>query len=323
MSTATRALVLVNLGSPASPTPRDIRRFLRLFLSDARVVEIPRILWLPILYGLILPFRPYKTSRNYKAIWQDGMPLLSIVRQQRDALQAHCGDEIRVSYALTYGEPSLRSVLSECARDNISHITVLPLYPQFSATTTGAVYDQWARIVLRQRTIQDCRVVNNYHQHPLYIDALTKSIQRFWCDNARADRLLISFHGIPQRNIDRGDPYQGQCVRTAELLAQKLQLPADQWMVSFQSRFGPAKWLQPYTNDVLTDWGQQNFSVDVVCPGFSADCLETLEEIALQGRTIFINAGGSEFRYIPALNAHPDHIAMMASWVIANRPTGA
>lgn len=323
------AVVLMNLGTPSAPTIAAIRRYLREFLSDKRVVEIPRLIWYPILYGVILPFRPKRTAKAYQALWHEygDSPLRVISQQQLGALAKHLqsmrgADAPLVRLAMTYGEPALPRVIDELLAQGAEHILVLPLYPQFSATTTGPIYDCVAKLFQTRRNIPSIAVLKQYFDHPLYIDALAQSVRAHWQQHGRAQRLLMSFHGIPRRNVELGDPYRAQCEATAALLAQQLGLRAEEWSLSFQSRLGRAEWLQPYTSVTMQQWGEAKLaSVDVICPAFAADCLETLEEIALENRAIFQRAGGGEFRYIPCLNASTAHIQLLAQLVAEKLPT--
>jgi protoporphyrin/coproporphyrin ferrochelatase len=321
------AVVLMNLGTPAAPTTTAIRRYLREFLSDPRVVEIPRIIWYPILYGPILMLRPRKNVAAYAELWKHfgDSPLRVISQRQVKRLQQHLlaasAEAPLIKLAMTYGEPALPSVIDALQQQGIEHVLVLPLYPQFSATTTGAIYDQVAKLFREARDVPSISVVKHYHHHPLYIEALAQSVRAHWAQHGRAERLLLSFHGIPQRNVDRGDPYQRHCQETAQQIAAHLQLEAGQYLVSFQSRLGRAQWLQPYTSVVLQEWGNAKLqSVDVLCPAFAADCLETLEEIAVENRHLFQRAGGGEFRYIPCLNDNEAHIEMLAAVVTEHLP---
>ena len=305
------AVILVNLGSPVTPAPADIRRFLRAFLSDRRVVELPKPLWQLVLNGVILPFRPRRLTHAYQAIWQPGgSPLTVTLGRQVAALAERFGDDgVAVFDAVTYGAPSLADAVERAEAAGAARIVALPLYPQFSATTAGPVYDQVARLFSGRRNIPDLRVVRDYHDHPAYIGALRDALRAHWDRHGRAERLLLSFHGIPQACVDKGDPYARQCERTARCLADALALADADWSMSFQSRLGRAEWLQPYTEPTLAAWGGEGVaSVDVACPGFSADCLETLEEIAIQGRAVFERAGGGAFRYVPCLNDAGAHI---------------
>lgn len=317
----TRAVVLINLGTPTAPTRPAVRRFLREFLSDPRVVDLPRLLWLPVLYGAVLPFRPRRVAAAYEQLWLSwgDSPLRLIARRQQAALQDRYDRQrqpVRVELAMAYGEPRLTQVLARLQQQGVRHVVLLPLYPQFSATTTGAIADQLAAFTVRQRDFPGISLIKDYHDHPLYIEALAESVEAHWRQHGQGSRLLLSFHGIPRRNIERGDPYQRQCLATAERLAARLQLAADQWSISFQSRLGRAEWLRPYTSEILQRWGTEGTaSVDILCPAFSADCLETLEEIDIENRHVFERAGGGEYRYISCLNDLPSHIDLMQSLV--------
>lgn len=321
------AVILMNLGTPAAPTATAIRRYLREFLSDRRVVEIPRLLWYPILYGIILPFRPQRVVPGYAQMWQEfgDSPLRVISKRQVERLQQRLQKDNaqvpKVRLAMTYGAPNLREVVDELRSQNIDHILVLPLYPQFSATSSGAIFDQVAAQFQSSRDIPSISVVKHYHDHPLYIEALAHSVRAHWQQHGRAQKLLMSFHGIPQRNVELGDPYRAQCEVTATLLAENLQLDTSEWQLSFQSRLGRAQWLQPYTSAQLQQWGAQKVaSVDVICPAFAADCLETLEEIAVENRHVFQQAGGGEYHYIGCLNDGDAHIELLRELVVANMP---
>ena len=294
-------ILLVNLGTPSAPTPEAVKRYLAEFLSDPRVVELPRLLWLPILHGIVLRTRPAKSAEKYRLIWTpEGSPLAVHTDRQARLLARFLGASgAPVAFAMRYGEPSIPSVLR-----GMPGPLVIPLYPQYSKSTTESVID-----VLPEGT----SVVRDFHDHPAYISALSASIKRFWAEQGRGDKLLMSFHGLPQRTVDRGDPYQRQCLATAALLSRTLSLEEEEVAVTFQSRFGAAKWLQPYTEPTLVALAKGGLKrVDVVCPGFVSDCLETLEEINITAREAFLHAGGKEFRYIPCLNEAPEWIAALA-----------
>lgn len=305
-------ILLVNLGTPSAPTAAAIREWLGAFLSDPRVVELPRVLWLPILYGIILPLRPVKLVPAYQSIWTDGgSPLMVISRQQRTALQQLLGDT-PVALAMRYGEPTVASGIAELQQRGAQRIVVLPLYPQYSATTTATVFDDVFAQLRKLRDVPEVLTVHDYHAHPAYIAALENSVRRHWEAKGRGDHLMLSFHGLPQKCVDKGDPYQAQCKVTSRLLAEALQLRDDEWTLCYQSRVGKAKWLQPYTEDALVTLAQRGIKqLDAICPGFSADCLETLEEVSERYGEQFHEAGGEALRYIPALNAHPDHIEVL------------
>lgn len=311
------AVLLVNLGSPASCSARDIRRFLREFLSDPRVVDLPRALWLPILWGFILPFRPRRLVEKYRSIWRDGdAPIRAITRQQVIGLQLVLDQRYgsrrpQVAFAMTYGAPSIAATLEGLLADGIRRLLVLPLFPQYSAATTGAVFDAIATALKSQPDLPELRFVRDYHAHSLYIDALAASLGD-WLARADRGRLLFSFHGIPVSQVEAGDPYPEACLATAALVAEKLALAADEWQVTFQSRFGRAPWVEPYTDETLRALAMAGSdSVTLVCPGFAADCLETLEEIDQQNRELFLSSGGREYAYVPALNDSPAHMRLL------------
>ena len=311
---APTGVILMNLGTPSEPTVRGVRNFLRAFLSDPRVVELPRVLWLPILYGFILPFRSPRVARLYKQIWTDGgSPLKVITEAQAAALQQRFSPEtMQVTYAMTYGEPSFEQRVEELERRGVENILVLPLYPQYSATTTASIYDQYARLIMQQRVVSSIQVHKHYYDSPDYIRALAESINDYWLENPRPQRLLFSFHGIPKRCVDRGDPYEIHCRSTAEAVVEELKLGDSEWAISFQSRLGKAEWLQPYTDKLLQQWAETGVaSVHVVCPAFSADCLETIEEIDVENRKLFLAHGGRTYGVIPCLNDSERHISMM------------
>jgi protoporphyrin/coproporphyrin ferrochelatase len=311
------AIVLINLGTPAAPTLQSVRQFLRAFLSDPRVVELPRVLWLTILYGIILPFRPKKALKAYQLVWTaDGSPLKVITEKQVAALAARAreemGDSVEVVYAMTYGEPGIEAQINALRARGISRFILMPLYPQYSATTTAPIYDQWARYIYATRHIAEIFLVNCYFDRKDYIKALAASVKEHWHEQGKNQKLLFSFHGIPQRCVDLGDPYYDHCVATANAVANELAIPRESWAISFQSRLGKAKWLQPYTDKLLVDLAKSGTgSVDVICPAFSADCIETLEEIQGENQELFLHSGGEKFSYIPCLNDRADHIEMM------------
>ncbi len=314
------AVVLVNLGTPDAPTPAALRRYLAEFLGDPRVVEIPRIVWWPILHGIILNTRPKKSAAKYATVWTpEGSPLRVHTERQATLLKGHLGARghaIHVACAMRYGQPALASVLDELKTAGHQRILLLPLYPQYAASTTATVVDAAARWLLTTRNQPEMRFVRDYHADPAYIDALAQSVRRHWQQTGplgQHDRLLMSFHGLPERSRRLGDPYYDECQISGKALAAQLGLSADQYEISFQSRFGKATWLQPYTTATLENWARAGVErVDVICPGFSADCLETLEEIALEGRHDFLAAGGKSYHYIPALNEDPAWIEALA-----------
>lgn len=312
-------VLLINLGTPDAPTPAALRRYLAEFLWDRRVVDLPRPLWWLILHGIILRTRPARSARAYQAVWSEGgSPLLVIARQQQQRVQSllDAGDEGRyhVALGMRYGNPSIASAVDELRQKGIEELLVLPLYPQNSCSTTGSSFDALAAAMQQHRFVPPLRFIADYHDHPRYIQALADSVREAWQQHAQPDRLVISFHGTPVRFREEGDRYYAQCANTARLLAAELGLAEGQWLLSFQSRFGKEEWLKPYTDLSLQQLaGQGVKSVDVICPGFSADCLETLEEIAEENRDYFLRAGGEHFNYIPALNGQAAHIELLAS----------
>ena len=316
------AVLLCNLGTPDAPTPAALRRYLAQFLADPRVVEIPKLLWLLILYGIILPTRPAKSAAKYASIWmKEGSPLKVWTERQAKLLQGYLGERgqaVTVRYAMRYGSPAIGTTLDELRAQGIQRVLVLPAYPQYSAATTASVIDDVARWALKTRSLPDLRFVNRYYDAPLYINALAESVRKHWAANGQAERLVMSFHGMPARTTSLGDPYYGECLETGRLLAAALGLQAEQFLITFQSRFGRAKWLEPYTEPSVIKLAQGGVkSVDVICPGFSADCLETLEEIDMEVRQAFLSAGGSRYAYIPCLNDSP--AGMRALTALAER----
>lgn len=315
----TIGVLLSNLGTPDHPTVPAVRRYLREFLSDPRVVSLPRWLWLPLLNGIILQIRPRRSAQLYQGVWTaEGSPLLVTTRRQLQALRARFGADGRIvlAFGMRYGAPSIADALEELRAAGIDRLLVLPLYPQYSSATTASTFDAVSRSLAGWVRVPELRVVADYHDHPWYIRAVAESIRESWRQQPAGERLLFSFHGMPRSTQLAGDPYHDQCMRTAQLVAAELGLDADRWAVAFQSRFGYAEWLQPYTDQTLRAWGGSHLaSVDVSCPGFSADCLETLEEIAVMNRDLFVEASGGSYRYIPALNERPDHIEGIAGLI--------
>jgi ferrochelatase len=315
------AVVLVNLGTPEAPTTSAVRRYLGQFLSDPRVVEQPRWLWWPILHGVILRLRPARSARAYASIWTDaGSPLLVNSQALADALHRRMDSEsagqVRVRLAMTYGEPALPRVIRKLVDEGIRRVLVLPLYPQYSATSTGAVFDALADTIKSLRWPPELRTIGDYHDQSAHIDALARSVERHWASHGRAERLLLSFHGIPQRCVDAGDPYAAQCRATAPELTARLGLEDASLIVSFQSRVGREEWLKPYTDATLEDLGRHGVrSVQVLCPGFAVDCLETLEEIAVENRERFLHSGGERYEYISALNDGDDQVDALAALI--------
>jgi len=317
-------VLVSNLGTPDEPTPYALKRYLKEFLSDPRVIELPRWKWWPILHLFVLPRRAPKSAEAYRAVWTpQGSPLLAIALRQRDkleaALRARFGSPLHVALGMRYGNPSLAGALDELMAKGCRRVLLLPLYPQYAAATTASTLDAVADALRRRRWVPELRTVHSYHDDPLYIGALARSVREVWERDGEPERLLLSFHGLPKRYFEAGDPYFCHCQKTARLLAEELKLPAERWKITFQSRFGREEWLKPYTDITLREWGAAGVkSVDVLCPGFSADCLETLEEIDQQNRKFFTGAGGGRFRYLAALNDRDDHIEALASVVARN-----
>ncbi len=306
------AFILMNLGTPVAPEADEVRSFLKTFLSDQRVVKLPRLIWWPLLNGIILRTRSPKVAQLYKKIWLDeGSPLAVITQRQVEKVQqslTSSNTDVVVKYAMTYGEPSLQSVIRELEQHDITDVVLLPLYPQFSYTTTGSVMDQREAL----DTVLNVRLVEHYYDEAEYIAALAHSVEQHWKQFGRSERLLMSYHGIPQSYVDQGDPYYEHCQKTSVLLGEKLGLDEQDWLMSFQSRFGPSQWLQPYTDKQLIAWAEQGIrSVDVITPSFAADCLETLEEIEVEARELFIAHGGESLRLIGCLNDAEKHIELM------------
>ncbi|WP_020560392.1 ferrochelatase [Thiofilum flexile] len=314
-------VLLVNLGTPDAPDTPSVRRYLRQFLSDPRVVEIPRLIWYPILYGAILPKRPAVSAEKYQKIWtEQGSPLLSISQQQQQLLQRELdirfSGAVKVALAMRYGKPSIENALEELRQQGMRRLVVLPLYPQYSSTTSGTTFTAVFKELGRWRWMPELRQINHYHDHENYIKALANSTRDHWDKHNRGQLLLMSFHGIPKRNLTLGDPYFCECHKTARLLAEELNLRPHEYRVTFQSRFGKAEWLQPYTDKTLEALPNEGIKkVTVICPGFAADCLETLEEIQIENQELFIKAGGEQYDYVPALNVREDHIRMLADLV--------
>ncbi len=318
------AVLLVNLGTPDAPTAPAVRRYLKEFLSDPRVVELPRLVWWPILNGVILPIRASKSAEKYRLVWSaDGSPLKAWTARQATLLRGLSGSRGRgyaVDYAMRYGNPSIASALDRLVAGGAGRVLVVPLYPQYSATTTASTMDAVYAWAARVRHVPELRIVPQFHDDAGYIDALAaRIVAARMRDGTAADAdatLVMSFHGIPKRSIARGDPYEAQCLETARRLAEKLGLAPDRWRATFQSRFGRAEWLQPYTVDVLQELGAaKRANVSICCPGFPADCLETLEEIAIEGRRTFLDAGGGAYHYIPCLDDDPRWIEALAAIV--------
>ncbi|BAN34748.1 ferrochelatase [Sulfuricella denitrificans skB26] len=346
-------VLLINLGTPDAPTAAAVKPYLREFLGDPRVVEIPRALWWLILNGIILNTRPKKSADKYAQIWtKEGSPLLVHTQRQAKLLKGYLNetlkaqsalplsptlshegergqttippenggtDSVLIEFAMRYGNPSVASALEKLKQQNCGRILILPLYPQYAASSTATALDAVFDTLRKMRNMPEIRTVRSFHDHPGYIAALAQSVRDNWMQNGHPDKLVMSFHGVPRYTLDKGDPYHCECHKTGRLLAEALQLKQDQYQISFQSRFGRAEWLKPYTTATLEELGKQGVNrADVICPGFVGDCLETLEEIALEGKASFLGAGGKEFRYIPCLNERNDWIHALSDIVTAN-----
>lgn len=317
-------VLVVNLGTPKAPTAAALRPYLKQFLSDPRVVEIPRLAWWPILNLIILNTRPDKSAHKYATIWTDeGSPLAVHTRRQATLLAGHLGEaghrDWVVEWAMRYGDPSIPEVLDRMRATGCDRILVVPLYPQYAASTTGSVMDEVARSLLAWRNLPELRFIRSYHDAPGYIEALAASVQRHWQKHGPAERLILSFHGVPRFTLNKGDPYHCECHKTARLLTTALGVPAERVQVTFQSRFGKAEWLQPYTQPTLEALARDGMrTVDVMCPGFAADCLETLEEIAMECKDAFLTHGGQRFSYIPCLNEGEAWIAALTELVLTH-----
>ncbi len=314
-------VLLVNLGTPDAPTASAVRRFLKQFLWDPRVVEYPRWLWWLILNGIILRIRPSRSAKAYREIWtDDGSPLMIFSTALADRVQKILGERrdgnVNVELAMSYGDPSIDDAIDSLLAKGARRLLVLPMYPQYSGTTTASVIDAVARKLKKLRWVPETRFINQYHDEAGYIDALVASIREFWQEHGRGDRLMFSFHGVPKSTLMGGDPYHCQCRKTARLVSEALELDDNDWLVSFQSRVGREEWLKPYTDETIAELGQSGLDrVDVVCPGFSTDCLETLEEIAMQNAELFVESGGKSLHYIPALNDREDHVLFLADLI--------
>ncbi len=315
-------VLLTNIGTPDHPTPSAVRRYLKQFLQDPRVVELSRWIWLPILYGFILPFRSKKSAALYQKVWtQNGSPLLYHSLQLTEALAKQLN--IPIALGMHYGQPSIATALEKLKKENVEKIIILPLYPQYSAATTASTFDAVARILRKWRVIPEMVFLNDYADHPLYIKALAGSIRSAQSQHT-PQKILFSFHGIPKRFVTEGDPYQERCKTTVALLAKELELNADQYDLTFQSRLGRAKWLEPYTDKILQNLPKQGITdIQVICPGFAVDCLETLEEIEMRGKEQFLKNGGKIFSYVPALNASERHVQLLVDLIQAHVRTTA
>lgn len=317
-------VLITNLGTPEAPTPRALRTYLAQFLSDPRVVEVPRLLWKVILHGVILRIRPARSAKAYQTVWQEeGSPLMINTKAQRDALAERLaqefGEDIEVAFAMRYGKPSIGSAIERLMQSGVRKLVVLPLYPQYSGSTTASTFDDIASDFTQRRWLPDFRFISHYHDYAPYIAAVAEKIKAHWAEHGRCDKLIFSYHGVPKRYLTQGDPYHCECYKTTRLVAEYLGLNKDEYMTTFQSRFGREEWLKPYTDETLKALPQQGVkSVQMVCPGFSSDCLETIEEIGEENREYFIEAGGETYQYIECLNADTAHIDMMAQLVLEN-----
>lgn len=322
-------ILLTNIGTPAGSDSKSVRKYLSEFLSDPRVIKLPRIIWLPILHGFILRTRPKQSAKNYQKIWTpEGSPLMTISVAQTKALTNYLnanynnpasGQKYAVALGMRYGTPSITDGLLALREANCRYVLIFPLFPQYSATTMASCFDAVTQSLQKCPHIPELRFINHYAGNKSYIDALANSIEQHWQKSGRGQHILFSFHGIPEDYVNQGDPYGHHCQLTAKLLASRLGLSADDWSLSFQSRLGPKKWLQPYSDKVIRELPTKGIThLDVACPGFASDCLETLEEIAMQNRQLFLNSGGKQFNYIPALNASDGHIAALAEIVLEN-----
>lgn len=314
-------VLLTNLGTPDAPTIPALRRYLYEFLWDPRVIDTPRWIWWFALHGVILRIRPKKSAAMYQRVWtEEGSPLLVIAQRQCKALQ-HSLEElaqgpVKVALAMRYGEPTIEQGMEELRQAGARRILVLPLYPQYSATTTASTFDEIAKVLKSWRWLPELRFINDYCDDDAYIDAIVAQVKETWDAFGQVEKLLFSFHGLPKQYLLDGDPYHCHCQKTARLVSERLGLEADQWLLSFQSRVGPKEWLKPYTEQTLRQWGKKGVkSVQVICPGFPTDCLETLDEIAVENRDVFLEAGGEDYRYIPALNDTPEHMQALAKLV--------
>jgi ferrochelatase len=322
--TTATGVLLVNLGTPDAPTPAAVRRYLREFLSDPRVVQIPRPIWWVILNLFVLTTRPAKSARKYAAIWRpDGSPLRVYTERQAQLLRGYLGERMKapipVAAAMRYGKPTIAAGLAELQARGCTRVLVLPMYPQYAASTTASVEDALARALRRATPAPATRVVQDFHDHRAYVKAIARSVNDYWMKHGRPDRLVMSFHGLPKAVVAAGDPYEKQCLETGRLVAEELGWNDARMLITFQSRFGAQEWLQPYTDATLAALGREGRGrVDVICPGFTADCLETLEEIAMEGRQAFLGAGGKEFHYIPTTNDLPPWMTALSIIAMEN-----
>lgn len=319
MTPVKAGVLLVNLGTPDAPSPKAVKQYLAEFLLDKRVIDLNRFTWVPLLKGIILPRRVPKVAKLYQEIWQeDGSPLLVYSRQQQQALDKSLSADIMVELAMTYGQPSMEDAIERLLQAGIKKLIVLPMYPQYSCSTTAAVWDALSRVLAKTRNIPEVMFVRDYADHPRYINALADSVINSFAKNGRPDLLLISYHGIPERYAAEGDDYPLRCQKTTEALVEKLSLKEGEYMMCYQSRFGKEEWLKPYTDETLTQLPNQGIkNIQVICPGFAADCLETLEEIAVANKQLFLDNGGENYHYIPALNADAGHIRLLQQLVLS------
>jgi protoporphyrin/coproporphyrin ferrochelatase len=317
-------ILLANLGTPDAPTAKALRPYLKQFLMDRRVVEIPRFIWWWILNGIILVVRPKKSAEKYSQVWmKEGSPLLVHAQKQTQLLRGFLSQKVKSPFAvelgMSYGNPSMQSAIDKLKAQHCNKILVFPLYPQYAASSTAASLDAVWKTLLKMRNVPAIRTIKHYHDHPAYIQALAANINQFWQTNGKPEKLIMSFHGVPKFHLMKGDPYHCECHKTARLLAEALDLNQDQYQIAFQSRFGKQEWLKPYLASTLKELGKQKTKrIDVVCPGFSSDCLETLEEIAMEGKAIFQTNGGGEYHYIPALNESEAWIHAMTTIALEN-----
>ena len=317
-------VLLTNLGTPEAPTAKALRPYLKEFLSDPRVVEVPRLIWWFVLNGIILNFRPKRSAEAYKTVWtEEGSPLLIHTRNQaakvREALSNEYGDKIVVEFAMRYGNPAIKDTLDKMFAQGVTKLVVLPLYPQYSGSTSGSTFDAISADFVQRRFLPELRFINHYHDNPKYIEAVANKIAQYREQHGKADKLIFSYHGVPKRYLTNGDPYHCECHKTTRLIAEKLGLYKDEYMTCFQSRFGREEWLKPYTDHTLKALPKQGVkSVQIVCPGFSSDCLETIEEIGIENKEYFIEAGGEDYQYIPALNSDDEHITALLSLIRDN-----
>ena len=310
-------VLLANLGTPDAPTAPALRRYLAEFLSDSRVIEIPKIVWKLVLHGIILRTRPKKSAALYQGIWtSEGSPLLTISKQQQAAIQEQLGDAYSVKLGMRYGTPSIANALRELQAEGVRKIIVLPLYPQYAGPTTGSTFDAVSNELKTWRWVPELHFINNYCDSPLYVEALANSVREHIEKNGKPQKIIFSYHGTPKRNLDLGDPYYCFCIKTTRLVAEKLNLDKNDYIACFQSRFGYAEWLKPYTDETLKKLPAEGVkNIAILSPAFSADCLETLEELAVENRHTFLSAGGEKYDYIPALNAREDHISALSQLI--------